>query len=346
MSDEIGSLTSFTSPLSDAAGVFLLSRSDVERLLAPDECIAAVEDAFRQHALGKTPPPGILGLHAGDGSFHIKAALLTLDRPYFAAKTNANFPDNGARHGLPTIQGVVVLCEAVTGQPLAVMDSMAITALRTAAATAVAAKYLARRECRTALICGCGAQAPAQVRALLRVRRPERIAAYDQDAEKSRTIAATLGAQTGLPITPVNDLPAAVAISDIVITCTTARSWFIGREMVRPGTFVAGVGADNDDKQELDPALLASSKLVTDLTEQCMAIGDLHHALAAGAMSASDVHAQHGEIVAGLKRGRESEEEIIVFDSTGTALQDVAAAAAVYRRALAESDARRFSFNA
>jgi ornithine cyclodeaminase/alanine dehydrogenase-like protein (mu-crystallin family) len=116
--------------------------------------------------------------------------------------------------------------------------------------------------------------------------------------------------------------------------------------MVRPGTFIAGVGADNEDKQELDPALLASSKLVTDLTEQCAVIGDLHHALAGGVMSASDVHAQLGEIVAGRKPARESEEEIIVFDSTGTALQDVAAAAAVYRRALADSEGRRFAFNA
>jgi len=346
MSDGIFSISGFTSAASRTAGAFLLSRTDVERLLTPDACMAAVEDAFRQHALGKAPPPGILGLRAEDGGFHIKAALLTLDRPYFAAKTNANFPHNGARHGLPTIQGVVVLCEAVTGQPLAVIDSMAVTALRTAAATAVAAKYLARRECGTALICGCGAQAPSQLRALLRVRSPKRIRAYDQDAAKSRAFAAALGAETGVAITAATDLPATVAESDIVITCTTARRWFIAREMVRPGTFVAGVGADNEDKQELDPALLASSKLVTDLTEQCAAIGDLHHAVAAGVMSAADVHAQLGEIVAGLKRGRESEEEIIIFDSSGTALQDVAAAAAVYRQALADNESRRFSFNA
>ena len=345
MSDGIVSPSGITSSASRAAGAFLLSRSDVERLLTPDECIAAVEDAFRRHALGQAPPPGILGLHAEEGSFHIKAALLTLDRPYFAAKTNANFPHNGARHGLPTIQGVVVLCEADTGRPVAVMDSMAITALRTAAATAVAAKYLARRECSTALICGCGAQAPAQLRALLRVRRPERILAYDRDAEKLRAFVAALGGETGLPITPVTDLPAAVAATDIVITCTIARRWFIAREMVRAGTLVAGVGADNEEKQELEPALLASSKLVTDLTEQCAAIGDLHHAVAAGVMSASDVHAQLGEIVAGLKPARESEEEIIVFVSSGTALQDVAAAAAVYRRALEEGESPRFSFN-
>ncbi len=345
MSDGIASTSDFTSTGPGAAGALLLSRSDVERLLTPDECIAAVEDAFRRHALGQAPPPGILGLHAADGGFHIKAALLTLDRPYFAAKTNANFPHNCARHGLPTIQGVVVLCEAVAGQPLAVMDSMAITALRTAAATAVAAKHLARKECKTMLMCGCGGQAAAQLRALLRVRSPERIQVYDRDAERSHAFAAALGAEIGVPTTAVTELPAAVAVSDIVITCTTARRWFIAREMVRPGTFVAGIGADNEDKQELDPALLASSKLVTDLTEQCATIGDLHHAIAARAMSAADVHAQLGEIVAGLKRGRESEEDIIVFDSTGVALQDVSAAAAVYKRALADGGSRRFSFN-
>src|SRR5260221_7317517 len=156
MSD--GIVSSFTNSRAGAAGTLLFSRSDVERLLTPDACMALVEDAFRQHALGKAPPPGILSLHAEDGGFHIKAALLTLDRPYFAAKTNANFPHNGLRYGLPTIQGVVVLCDAVTGQPLAVMDSMAITALRTAAATAVAAKYLSPTNSRTALICGCGGQ--------------------------------------------------------------------------------------------------------------------------------------------------------------------------------------------
>jgi ornithine cyclodeaminase/alanine dehydrogenase-like protein (mu-crystallin family) len=196
------------------------------------------------------------------------------------------------------------------------------------------------------LICGCGGQGPAQLRALLRVRSPERIYAYDQDAEKARAFAAALGTETGVPITAVSDLPSAVAESDIVITCTTARGYFVTREMVRAGTFVAGVGADNEDKQELDPALLAASKLVTDLTEQCAVIGDLHHALAAGAMTRRDVHAELGEIIAGLKPGRTSDEEIMVFDSSGTALQDVAAAVAVHRRALARDEGPRFSFNA
>ena len=323
----------------------LLSRSEVEALLTPDACIAAVEDAFRQHALGNAPPPGILGFHGGEGSFHIKAALLTLGEPYFAAKTNANFPHNGPRHGLPTIQGVVVLCDAEKGVPLAVMDSMALTALRTAAATAVAAKYLARDRCDTLLVCGCGAQAPAQLHALLRVRKPARILAYDSDPVKARAFADAL-AKHSVNVTAVAGLAQAVAESDIVVTCSTATRYFIEDAMVRPGTFVAAVGADNEDKQEIDPVLLARCKLVTDLTDQCAAIGDLHHALVAGTMNRSGVHAQLGEVIAGLKPGRSSDDEVTVFDSTGTALQDVAASIAVYREALKRPEGRRFSFGA
>ena len=297
-------------------GALLLGRSDVERLLTPDACIAAVEDVFRQHALGKVPAPGILGMHARTGGFHVKAGFLG---EYFAAKINANFPGNT---GLPTIQGAVVLFDATNGRPLAIMDSISITALRTAAATAVAARYLAPADCDTALVCGCGGQAAAQLEALRRVRKPRRVLAYDLDPGR----AAAFGRGT----TPAYDLAEAVRSSDIVVTCTTATRYFIERGMVRPGTFIAAVGADNEHKQEIDPHLLAGAKVVTDLTEQAARIGDLHHAIEAGAMSPADVHGELGEVVAGRKPGREREDEIIVFDSTGTGLQDVAAAIAAY----------------
>src|SRR5262245_54391574 len=326
-------------------GTLVLSRSDVEGLLRPDACIAAVEDAFRQHALGKVPPPGILGLHAAEGSFHIKAALLAADRQYFAAKLNANFPNNGPRHGLPTIQGVVVLCDAANGAPLAILDSIAITLLRTAAATAVAAKYLAPEACEGALICGCGAQAPAQLRALLRVRTPTHVRVYDQDRAKATAFATRLSEELAIAITPASDLAQAVAVSDIIITCTTARRYFLTRDMLRAGTFVAAVGADNETKQEIDPRLLAEATVVTDLTEQACVIGDLHHAIAAGVMSRDAVHAELGEIVVGSKRGRARADEIIVFDSTGTGLQDVAATVATYRRALDEEVGNQILFN-
>ena len=310
----------------------LLGRADVERLLTPAVCIGAVEDAFRRHALGETSPPGILGMHVGAGSFHVKAAGLD---GAFAAKLNANFPGNPAR-GLPTIQGVVIVCDAQDGRLLALMDSMAITALRTAAATAVAAKYLSRTGSKTLLICGCGAQAPAQLAALLAVRSPKRILAYDQDAKKAAQLKGA---------TAVSDLRKAAAESDIIVTCTTSRRYFVTRDMVRPGTFIAAVGADHEEKQEIEPALMARAMVVTDLTEQAATIGDLHHAIDAGVMSRDDVHAQLGEIVAGRKPGRAHDDEIAIFDSTGTGLQDAAAALAVYRRASREPSSITFNFS-
>ena len=328
----------------DEPMTMLLSRQDVERLLPPHECIAAVEDAFRKHALGEMAAPWILGMHVGEGGFHLKAAVLKADRSYFAAKLNANFPANGARYGLPTIQGLIALFDADNGVLLAVMDSMALTALRTAAATAVAAKHLAREDCHTVLMCGCGAQASPQIQALLSVRAPSRILAYDQDVGRARAFADSVASGTGLQTAIVDDLAAAVAASAVVITCTTSRRYFVERKMVRAGTFVAGVGADNEEKQELDPQLLAGSTVVADLVDQCATIGDLHHALEANAMSRADVHAELGQIIAGLKPGRTSDEEIIVFDSTGAALQDVAATVGVYRRARAEAHGQRFLF--
>lgn len=319
----------------------LLSRAEVERLLTPDLCIAAVEEAFRLLAQGKVPPPGILGMHAGEGSFHVKAGFLTLDRPYFAAKLNANFPQNGARHGLPTIQGAVILSDASNGAPLAIMDSMSITALRTAAASAVAAKYLARRECRTLLVVGCGGQAPAQLQALLRVCRPRRVLAFDVDPRRAASFAASM--VKGVAV--AEDLARAVGESDVLVTCTTSKRTVITREMVRPGTFIAAVGADNEDKREIEPRLMAGAKVVTDVTDQACRIGDLHHAIEAGAMTRASVHAELGEVVAGLKPGRTADDEITIFDSTGTGLQDVAAAIAAYRKAIGENAGTSFAFS-
>jgi ornithine cyclodeaminase/alanine dehydrogenase-like protein (mu-crystallin family) len=145
---------------------------------------------------------------------------------------------------------------------------------------------------------------------------------------------------------PVTDLASAAAESRIVVTCTTAQRYFITREMIRPGTFIAAVGADNESKQEIDPRLLAESTVVTDLTEQACAMGDLHHAIAAGAMTREAVHAELGEVIAGHKPGRQRADETIVFDSTGTGLQDVAAAIAVYRRAVEEQAGSSFVLSA
>ena len=170
-------------------GTLLLTRHDVAALLGIEECIAAVEGAFKLHAEGKTLPPGILGLHARDGGFHIKAGLLELTRSYFAAKVNANFPQNSQRFGLPLIQGVIVLCDGENGRPLSVMDSMEITIIRTGAATGVAAKYLARTDSTVATICGCGNQGRISLRAIAKVRDLESAYAFDTDREQAERFA-------------------------------------------------------------------------------------------------------------------------------------------------------------
>ena len=313
--------------------LLFLTPREVQSLLTLDECIAAVEHAFRLYGEGKAEPPAVLSMHSSGGGFHIKAGWLDLDRRYFAAKMNGNFPENSARFGLPTIQGVIVLCDAENGTPLAVMDSRDITSLRTGAATAVAAKYLARPDSRIATVCGCGNQGRVQLKALSRVRQLRTAFAYDKSAEQAQRFAHELASDLHLSITPVLDLAAAVQQSDICVTCTTSQQPLLGLSDVRPGTFISAVGADNPHKQELHPLLMAESKIVVDILEQCAVMGDLHHALQAGVVTRADVHAELSEVVAGTRPGRESQKEIIIFDSTGMALQDVAAAAILYEKA-------------
>lgn len=318
----------------NSKGTLLLKRTEIASLLGVEECIGAVEQAFRLHGQGKTAPPGILGVHAQDGGFHIKAGMLQLGRSYFAAKVNANFPQNAKRFSLPLIQGIIVLCDGENGYPLALMDSMEITIIRTGAATGLAAKYLARTDARVATICGCGNQGRISLKALAHVRPLARVYAFDIDEECARRFAEELSNETGIEVIALSDLAKAVKESDICVTCTPAKRYFLNREFVSPGTFIAAVGADNEEKQELDPALMVSNKVIADLLEQCATIGELHHAIEQGLVTKADAHAELGEVIAGKRAGRASDDEIIIFDSTGTALQDVAAAAIVYERAM------------
>jgi alanine dehydrogenase len=311
----------------------VLTQSDVAALLTMDDCIAVVERAFDAYGQGRIGAPGIMGMHATHGGFHIKAGFLDVERPYFAAKLNANFPENQSRFRMPTIQGTVVLCDADNGFPLAIMDSIEITSRRTGAATAIAAKYLARPNAGVATVCGAGIQGRVQIQALAKVRKLTRVFVFDKDEDRARQLAGTLAGEIPAEVAAVRGLADAVRKSDLCITCTTARHFFLEKNMVSPGTFVAAVGADNPEKQELDPDLMASGTVVVDLLEQCATIGDLHHALAAGVMTTADVYAELGEVVAGMKPGRTNRDEITVFDSTGMALQDVAAAAVVYTKA-------------
>jgi alanine dehydrogenase len=322
--------------MSELPGTLLLSRREVAELLSLDDCIAAVEAAFRAHAEGRAIPPGVVSAAADGGAFHVKTAGLTAgQRAFFAAKVNGNFDRNRERFGLPRIQGLVVLCDAANGYPLAVMDSTEITIVRTGAATAVAARYLARPDSAVATICGCGLQGRVQLAAVGRVLPIVRAFAFDTDGAAAARFAAEQSARLGFEIVVTGDLAAACRRSDVCITCTPSRRPLLGPEDVPAGAFVAAVGADGEDKQELAAELLAGARVVVDHLGQCAAIGELHHALERGLMSIADVHAELHEVVAGRRPGRTSPGERFVFDSTGVALEDVAAAALVYGRARA-----------
>ena len=155
----------------------------------------------------------------------------------------------------------------------------------------------------------------------------------DIDHTRAEDLAARAAANRGVQVEPIKNLRAALRDSDVCVTCTTSRRAFLGAHDVAPGTFIAAVGADNPEKQELEPSLLASATLVVDVLQQCAEIGELHHALAAGVLTPERVHAELADVVVGRRPGRTRRDEITIFDSSGTALQDVAAAVAVYEKA-------------
>jgi ornithine cyclodeaminase/alanine dehydrogenase-like protein (mu-crystallin family) len=308
----------------------ILTAADVAALLTIDDCIAAVEKAFRDFGEGRIAPPQTLGVHSERGTFHVKAAAADV----FAAKINANFPDNPRQHGLPTIQGLIVVMDVDSGAPLGILDSTLITTLRTAAATAVAAKHLSRESSRTMTIIGCGIQGRAHAEALLRVRTIAKVFAFDADSATAARFANDMSQRLGIEVVAADSMENAVAESDIGITCTPARSPILGLEHRHAGLFIAGVGADNPEKNELAPALLAQSHVVPDILDQAAVMGDLHHAIAAGAMTRDDIHGQLADILVSRVPGRLNDDEVFIFDSTGTALQDVATASIAVTRAV------------
>jgi ornithine cyclodeaminase/alanine dehydrogenase-like protein (mu-crystallin family) len=317
------------------APTLILSRADIGAAMTLADYRESAEEAFLALATGRGLSPAPLHIPAEGGGFHGKGARLGAadGSSYVALKLNGNFPGNRQRSGLPTIQGAVLLADASNGRLLAVMDSIEVTLRRTAAATALAARHLARRDAASLAICGCGEQAAAQLAALAAEFRLTRILAWNSDPAAVRALIEGMADRLGCSIEPAPSLAAATLASDIIVTCTTARAPFLDRDHVRPGTFIAAVGADNHDKSEIAPGLMAHAKVVVDVLEQCAEIGDLHHALAASAMALGDVHATLAEVVSGAKPGRADGAAITLFDSTGTAIQDVTAAQRIYRRA-------------
>ena len=308
--------------------------------MQPSDYLAAVELGFRAGAMGKAGAPHPMHIPVTRGDFHAKGASISLGRDYVAVKINGNFPGNPAKHGLPTIQGAIVLADGGNGAVLAIIDSVEVTIQRTAAASAIAAKLLARPDSNTLLICGSGEQGRAHAIALPDVLPIKRCLLWDRETEAAEALAAELDAVA------VQNVESGAEQADVIACCTTAHEPFLDLGMVRPGTFIAAVGADNSDKNEIAPALMAAARVVTDVTTQCIEMGDLHHAIEAGTMAAAEVYAELGQLLVSEKAGRTSQEEIFIFDSTGIGLQDVAAAAAIYERCSGDLSVQSISFSA
>lgn len=318
----------------DAPPVLLLSRSAIANLATTRDYLAAMQAAFADLAEGRFEVPAVAHVPGVDGMFHIKSSRRAGSPALAAIKVNGNFPNNAVQRHLPTIQGFVALLDAESGCVLALMDSMEITARRTAAATALAAKYLARPQSRTLAMVGCGVQALYHFEALRDVVPIEVVAFCDPRDEAADAFGARTG-ELGLRARRVDDASTAARGADIVVTVTTSTRPVLGLADIEPGTFVAGVGADNPSKHELAADLLQASCVIVDSVAQAATMGDLHHALTAGVMQATDVRGELAELVAGRVAGRTCADERWVFDSTGLSIQDLAAAEMIYERARA-----------
>ena len=323
--------------------VILLSGQDLRRLLRPQVAIAAVREAYAALADHKEDQGRSLGFVVEGGSIHVKSGLLPGSHLAFASKVNVNLPDNWSKHRLPTIQGLVVVADARDGRPLAVMESMTLTGLRTAATAALSAGFGARAESKTAAIIGCGAQASYQLEALRAVFPLQRVRVFDIDQWRAEAFAIKTSTPT-CTVTSMSGVREAVQGADICVTCTTAKSAILGDDLDLGGCFIAAIGADNPEKQEIAPALMCRARLLVDDVEACAAGGDLHHALRSGTVVKEQVHADLAELAAGRKPGRTSAEELVIFDSCGSGVQDVAAAWAAYSEAARTGIGLRFEF--
>ncbi|HVR71480.1 MAG TPA: ornithine cyclodeaminase family protein [Vicinamibacteria bacterium] len=320
-----------------ATPVRILREAEIRSLIGPREALAAVRDAFGRLARGQATLPGVIGLDIPEheGEVHVKGAYLH-GSAYYSIKEASGFYGNPGR-GLPASSGVVLVFEATTGFLAAILaDNGYLTELRTGAAGALAADLLARRDVDTVGMIGSGSQARYQLEALLGVRRPRRVLVHGRSAERAAAYAHAMSERLELAVEVARSAREAVEASDVVVTTTPARQPLVRAAWLRPGAHVTAVGSDGPDKRELEGAVLVrAGKVVADSLQQCLRLGEIHHAVAEGLLTPERVYAELGELAAGLKPGRTSDTEVTVADLTGVGVQDAAVADLVTRAAIA-----------
>ena len=298
------------------------------------DTISVIENAFTDLADGKvtTPPIMRVDLSEHDGEVDVKSAYIK-GKEFFAIKISSGFFKNPLR-GLPSGSGMMTLFSTKTGVPAAVLlDNGYLTDVRTAAAGAIASKYLAKRNVAVAGIIGTGLQARYQAQALLYVRKYDEVLVYGRDKSRAEKFAKDMQPVLGVSITVAASSEQVVRGSDVVVTTTPARSPIIQNGWLHAGLHVTAMGSDAEHKQELDENVLRIADLVVcDLKSQCLRLGELHYAAEQGMLLEQVI--ELGEVTSRKHPGRTNDEQVTVCDLTGTGVQDTAIAQYAYTRLL------------
>jgi alanine dehydrogenase len=319
----------------------LLDTAAVEAGAPIAAVVDAVEAAFGAYERGDAimPAKSYIDLPQYNGDFRSMPAYLdTGDWDAAGLKWVNVHPNNPGRHDLPTVMGTMIYTDPATAFPLAVLDGTAITRLRTGAAAAVATKHLATEDARSLGLVGAGAQSYTQLEAIATVRDIERVVIADRNPERQEAFIAAFDDRFEV----VADSIERAAGCDILSTITPVRDPIVPRAALGEQTHVNAIGADAEGKQEHDVQTLLDARLIIDDYEQCIHSGEINVPYAAGDLNDDDIDGELGEVIVGDAPGRESADELTVFDSTGLAIQDVAAAHTVYEHAGSSDTGDRF----
>jgi len=314
--------------------IHILAREVVRQALPMHQAIETVKGAFAQLSTGQADVPLRLALNVPrhNGVTLLMPAYLRTDEQ-MAIKIVSVFHENPAQ-GLPLIHALVVVVDATTGRPAAIMDGIYLTALRTGAASGAATDLLARQDTHIAAIFGAGAQGRTHLEAVCAVRPIQEAWVYDKEPARAAAYADEMSQRLSLPVRVAETPAEAVHRADVICTATTSSSAVFEDADVRPGTHINAVGAYTPEMQEIPVETVLRAKVVIDHREASLAeAGDLLIPLKQGLITEDHIYAELGEIAAGLKPGRASPEEITFFKSVGVAVQDVAAAGAVLEAA-------------
>lgn len=315
--------------------VLILSDEDVANIIDIGRVVDLVEIAFREKAVGKVqmPPKTYLFFKSYEGDLRSMPAYIeSVD--VAGVKLVNSHPLNPYRYGLPTVMATIALFDPRTGTLTCIMGGTWITGARTGGAAAVATKFLARRDASTVGIVGAGFLAKFHIEAFTKVMDVEKVYVYDLVRSKAEGLAKDVGSKFDLKVEVFDNPRDVVRFADVLATLTPAKKPIVIDDWVCEGTHVNAMGADAPGKQELDWRILRRAKIVVDDYEQAVHSGEVNVPISQGVLNRSDIYAELGEVAAGLKKGRERDKEVTVFDSTGLAIQDIIVAQYVYTEAL------------